>query len=207
MSTVKVIERFPLFIDGEFVETNEHKTIFLPYDGMPVAQFFEGDTGLMARAIAAAQNGARAMAAMTNAERSDLLFRVHGLMTDELDDFVRVVCNETGKPMKEARVEADRAFQTLLDSAIQARNLRGEVIPIDGAPSGKGKMAMTVREPLGVIGAITPFNVPLNTAMHKIGPALAGGNAVVHKPAEETPPECPSPGPDDGAGRAPARRL
>lgn len=187
MSTVKVIERFPLFVGGEFVETNSHTTIFLPYDGMPVAQVFNGDDQLMTRAIVAAQEGAEAMAALSNAERSDLLFRVHSLMTEELDDFVRVICNETGKPIKEARVEADRALQTLLDSAIQARNLRGEVIPIDGAPAGKGKMAITIREPLGVIGAITPFNVPLNTAMHKIGPALAGGNAVVHKPAEETP--------------------
>lgn len=141
----------------------------------------------MRQAITAAQEGAQAMAAMTNAERSDMLLRLHAGMSAELADFARIICDETGKPIKEARVEADRSLQTLLASAIEARNLRGEVVPIDGAPSAKGKMAMTIREPLGVIGAITPFNVPLNTAMHKIGPALAGGNAVVHKPSEETP--------------------
>ena len=187
MSKVQVIERYPLFLGGEFHETDRHCTIFLPFDAMPVAQVSEGDAATMDRAIACAVEGAKVMAALTNAERSDMLFRLHALMTAELEDFARVIVNETGKPIKEARGEAERTLQTLLASAMEARNLRGEVIPMEGAPSAKGKMAITVREPLGVIGAITPFNVPLNTAMHKIGPALAGGNAVVHKPAEETP--------------------
>jgi acyl-CoA reductase-like NAD-dependent aldehyde dehydrogenase len=81
----------------------------------------------------------------------------------------------------------ERALQTLLASSIVARGLHGEVVPIDGAPVGAGRMAMTIRQPLGVIGIITPFNLPLNLAMHKLGPALAGGNAVVHKPSEQTP--------------------
>ena len=84
-------------------------------------------------------------------------------------------------------MEVDRSLQTLLASSIVARELHGEVVPIDGAPIGAGRMAMTVRQPLGVIGIITPFNVPLNLTLHKLGPALAGGNAVVHKPAEQTP--------------------
>ena len=83
--------------------------------------------------------------------------------------------------------EVDRCQQTLIASADAARNLRGEVIPMEAAPVGKGRWGMTVREPLGVIGAITPFNVPLNLALHKIGPAFAAGNSVVHKPAGNTP--------------------
>lgn len=187
MSTVQVIERYPLFIGGEFVETPRHSFVFLPYDNSPVAKVFEGDEQTVDQAVSAAEEGAKAMAALTNAERSDLLFRLHGILAAEADDFVRVITSETGKPVKESRGEVDRALQTVLQSAIEARNLRGEAIPIDGAPTGKGKMAITAREPLGVIAAITPFNVPLNTALHKIGPALAGGNAVVHKPSEETP--------------------
>ena len=77
--------------------------------------------------------------------------------------------------------------QTRSAAAVAARELRGGVVPIDAAPTGKGRLAMTVREPLGVIGAITPFNFPLNLGLHKIAPALAGGNAVVHKPAGTTP--------------------
>jgi acyl-CoA reductase-like NAD-dependent aldehyde dehydrogenase len=76
---------------------------------------------------------------------------------------------------------------TLIAAAHEARQLRGEVVPMDFAPGGERRMAMTVREPLGIIGAITPFNFPLNLTLHKLAPALAGGNAVVHKPAERTP--------------------
>jgi acyl-CoA reductase-like NAD-dependent aldehyde dehydrogenase len=162
-------------------------TIYLPYDGTPIGQVTEGDSDAMRDAIESARGGAAAMASLTAAERSDLLFRVHGLVKEESAEYAMLLCQETGKPIKEARVEVERSLQTLLASAMEARNLRGEVVPMEAAPGGRGKMAMTVREPLGIIGAITPFNVPLNTALHKIGPALAGGNAVVHKPAEETP--------------------
>jgi acyl-CoA reductase-like NAD-dependent aldehyde dehydrogenase len=97
------------------------------------------------------------------------------------------VSSETGKPIKEAQLEVERSAMTLLFSSEEAHRLRGEVVPMDASPAGKGHWAMTVREPLGVIAAITPFNFPLNLAMHKIGPALAGGNSVVHKPASTTP--------------------
>src|ERR1700736_3011225 len=136
MSTVQVIERHPLYIGGEQVETTHHTTITLPFDGSPVAQVYEGDQAAMLRAIAAAQDGARAMAGLTNAERSDLLLRLHALLIEEAEDFARVICHETGKPIKEARVETDRASQTVLAAAIEARNLRGEVVPMDAAPSG-----------------------------------------------------------------------
>jgi acyl-CoA reductase-like NAD-dependent aldehyde dehydrogenase len=94
---------------------------------------------------------------------------------------------ETGKPIKEARIEAQRCGETLIAAAHEARQLHGEVVPMDFSATGKGRMAITVREPVGVIGSITPFNVPLNLALHKMSPALASGNAVIHKPAERTP--------------------
>jgi acyl-CoA reductase-like NAD-dependent aldehyde dehydrogenase len=97
------------------------------------------------------------------------------------------ISSESGKPLREARVEVDRGIQTLSFSAEEAHRLAGEVVPMEAAPAGKGHWAITVREPLGVIAAITPFNFPLNLSLHKIGPALAAGNAVVHKPASATP--------------------
>ncbi len=181
------MQTYPLYIGGEQVETASQRTISLPYDGSAVAQVQEASASIVDRAVAAAREGQRAMAAMSNGERSDLLFRLHAILTREVAEIGRLICIESGKPIKEARVEADRGLQTLLTAAIEARNLRGEVVPIDGAAIGKGRMAMTVREPVGVIAAITPFNVPFNLAMHKIAPALACGNAVVHKPAEQTP--------------------
>ena len=161
--------------------------VHLPYDGTLVAQVHEADAAMLDSAVAAARDGAAAMAQLTLYERSELLMRIHDIVKRDLKTFAHLICIETGKPLREARVEAERGLQTLIASAHEARQLRGEVIPIDAAPVGKGRMAMTLREPVGVIGAITPFNLPLNLALHKIGPALAGGNAVVHKPAEKTP--------------------
>ena len=99
----------------------------------------------------------------------------------------RANSSESGKPIREARVEVERGQQTLLASADAARGLHGEVVPMEASSSGKGRWGITVREPLGIVGAITPFNFPLNLSLHKIGPALAAGNSVIHKPSENTP--------------------
>jgi acyl-CoA reductase-like NAD-dependent aldehyde dehydrogenase len=120
-------------------------------------------------------------------ERAELLERMRRLLERDAAEFARLITLETGKPIREAQGEVSRAVQTLIASADAARNLRGEVVPMEAAPTGKGRWAMTVREPLGVIGAITPFNFPLNLGLHKIGPAFAGGNSVIHKPAGNTP--------------------
>jgi acyl-CoA reductase-like NAD-dependent aldehyde dehydrogenase len=188
MSTVMVEKQeFPMMIGGEEVRTETRRTIHLPYDGTPVGEIYEADAATVERALSAAQAGAPAMAALTQYERAELLERMRRLLERDAEEFALLVGYETGKPIREARVEVDRGQQTLLASADAARRLRGEVIPMEAAPTGKGRWAMTVREPLGVVGAITPFNFPLNLALHKIGPALAAGNSVVHKPAANTP--------------------
>ncbi|MFZ0961257.1 MAG: aldehyde dehydrogenase family protein, partial [Terriglobia bacterium] len=131
--------------------------------------------------------GAAAVAKLTQYERAELLDRVRRLLERDAAEFALLISCECGKPIRESRSEVDRSVQTLIASAGAARHLRGEVVPMDAAPIGKGRWAMTVREPLGVVGAITPFNFPLNLALHKIGPALAAGNSVVHKPSGNTP--------------------
>ena len=184
-----IIERkeFPMHIGGEWVRTKAQRIIHLPYDGTPVGEIYEGDAATAERAVAAAHAGAAAMAGLTLCERAELLERMRHLLERDSAEFSLLVCYESGKPIREARTEVDRCQQTLIASADAARNLRGEVIPMEAAPVGKGRWAMTVREPLGVIGAITPFNYPLNLALHKIGPSFAAGNSVVHKPAGNTP--------------------
>jgi acyl-CoA reductase-like NAD-dependent aldehyde dehydrogenase len=174
-------------IGDEWIRTEKTDTIRLPYDGSPVTNVPQGDPALVTRAVAAARHAAGVLENWSNYERAELLDRVAALLRRDSAAFASVISQETGKPISEARVEVDRSLQTLLASSIVARGLHGEVVPIDGAPIGAGRMAMTIRQPLGVIGIITPFNVPLNLALHKLGPALAGGNAVVHKPAEQTP--------------------
>jgi acyl-CoA reductase-like NAD-dependent aldehyde dehydrogenase len=179
--------RTELFINDEWVPTDGQRTLTLAYDGSVIDTVSVADAAAVDRAVAAAETGAAAMARLTNSERYSLLMRAHGLMERDAGKFARTIALETGKPIREARVECDRALQTLIESAVAARELSGEAIPMDSVPTGKGRMAMTVREPLGIIGAITPWNVPLNLALHKIGPAFAAGNSVVHKPSEITP--------------------
>ena len=98
-----------------------------------------------------------------------------------------MISAEAGKPLKQARVEAQRAVSTYTFSAVEARKLVGEVVPMDASPAGEGKLALTLRLPIGIIGAISPFNFPLNLVAHKIAPALAAGCPVVLKPASTTP--------------------
>jgi succinate-semialdehyde dehydrogenase/glutarate-semialdehyde dehydrogenase len=175
------------YIGGEWVDTAEHDVVRLPYDGTPVGEVPHAGRDMLENAIAAARQGAAAMREMSNYERADLLLKIGELMRRDQAEYAQLVCAETGKPIKEAQVEVSRGLETLKSAAHEARQLHGEVVPMDFASSGKGRMAITVREPLGVIGCITPFNVPLNLALHKVAPALAAGNTVVHKPATKTP--------------------
>lgn len=184
---MKTMEQTAFYIGGEWVPADACDRIRLPYDGSTVGVVPRGDAKHVQKATAAAQDGARLMRKLANYERADLLLKIAELLRRDQADFAQVISSESGKPIKEAKVEAERAVQTATAAAHEARQLRGEVVPMDFAPTGKGRMAMTVREPVGVIAAITPFNFPLNLAMHKIAPALAGGNAIVHKPASATP--------------------
>ena len=109
------------------------------------------------------------------------------MLRERQDEVARTISSEAGKPLKAARVEADRAVSTFTMAAVEARRLAGEMVPMDASPAGVGKIAYTMRVPIGVVGAITPFNFPLNLVAHKVAPALAAGCAVVLKPAGQTP--------------------
>jgi acyl-CoA reductase-like NAD-dependent aldehyde dehydrogenase len=108
------------------------------------------------------------------------------LLLERREEFAKVLAIEVGKPIRESRSEVERAVQTLQISAEEAKRIHGNGIPIEAAPGSENRMALTVRVPIGVVAAITPFNVPINLVCHKIGPALAAGNSVVLKPAEVT---------------------
>ena len=178
---------YPMFIAGRSVAGGARREIQLPWDGSPVGTVFLASPEQAEAAVSAAGAAAPAMREMTLDARSAILRKACDRLLERREAMALLVSSETGKPIREARIEVDRAAYTLLFSAEEAHRLSGEVVPMDASPAGKGRWAMTVREPLGVIVAITPFNFPLNLAMHKIGPALAGGNAVVHKPAGATP--------------------
>ncbi len=174
-----------LLLGGEWVETGAWKEVRSPFSGEVVGRVAEGGAAETRRAIDAA---ARAMADPLPAHRrSEILDGVAGLVAERHDEIARTISTEAVKPMKAARVEAERAVSTYRSAAAEARRISGEVVPMDASPAGLGKLAFTVRFAFGIVGAISPFNFPFNLVAHKVAPALAAGCAVVLKPAGQTP--------------------
>ena len=156
-----------------------------PYDGSTVARVAKVGAVEARAAVDAAERAMRDP--LPAHERAEILGRVADALAARADEAARIICAEAGKPMKAARVEAARAASTYTMAAVEARKLAGEVVPMDASQAGAGKLAFTQRVPIGVVGAISPFNFPLNLVAHKIAPALAAGCAVVLKPASQTP--------------------
>jgi acyl-CoA reductase-like NAD-dependent aldehyde dehydrogenase len=174
-----------LLIDGEWLASGDWLEVRSPYDDRLVGRVPTVGAAETTRAIDA---GERAMQSPLPAhKRAEILVRVAGALGRRADEVARTISAEAGKPLKAARVEVARAMSTYTISALEARTLAGEVIPMDGTQAGEGKLALTLRVPIGVVGAISPFNFPLNLVAHKIAPALAAGCAVVLKPASKTP--------------------
>ncbi len=127
------------------------------------------------------------MKSMTAHERSDVLRKTADLMEENTEEFAQTIVKEAGKPITFSRSEVGRAVQVIRFASEQAKHISGEVVPMDAAIGGEGRLGLVKRIPLGVVGAITPFNFPLNLSLHKIAPAIAAGNTVIFKPAEKTP--------------------
>lgn len=174
-----------LLIGGDWLETGDWLEVRSPYDGGLVGRVPSAGAGDARRAIDAAEQAM--LDPLPAHERAAILDRVAAALSDRQDELARTICAEAGKPMKAARVEASRAVSTFTMAAVEARKLAGEVVPMDASPAGQGKLALTLRVPVGVVAAISPFNFPLNLVAHKVAPALAAGCAVVLKPASQTP--------------------
>ena len=175
----------PLLIGGERVETGDWTEVRSPYSGEVVGRIAKGGAAETRRALDAA---AHALTTPLPAhERARILDATAQLLAERQEEAAQLISAEAGKPLKAARVEAQRAVSTYTFAAVEARTLTGKTVPMDASPAGAGKLAFTIRMPIGVIGAISPFNFPLNLVAHKIAPALAAGCPVVLKPAATTP--------------------
>jgi acyl-CoA reductase-like NAD-dependent aldehyde dehydrogenase len=174
-----------LLIGGEWVETGEWQEVRSPYSGDVVGRVAKAGADETRRAIDAAEQAMRDP--LPAHKRAEILVRVAGALGKRHEEVARQISDEAGKPLKAAKIEASRAMSTYTFAAVEARKLAGDVVPMDAAQSGEGKLAFTLRAPIGIVGAISPFNFPLNLVAHKIAPALAAGCAVVLKPAGQTP--------------------
>jgi acyl-CoA reductase-like NAD-dependent aldehyde dehydrogenase len=183
--TVKAVDH-KLLAAGEWIETGEWGEVKSPYDGTIVGRVAEGDAALVDRAAVAAQQAFES-ADFPQHERAAVLDRAAHLVGERTEELALAIAAEAGKPLKTATVEAERCVDTLTFSATEARKLTGGTVPMEASPAGAGKLGVMLRVPYGVIGAISPFNFPLNLVAHKLGPAIAAGNAIVLKPAGQTP--------------------
>jgi acyl-CoA reductase-like NAD-dependent aldehyde dehydrogenase len=174
-----------LLIGGEWIETGEWIDVRSPYSGDVVGRVAKAGTREACQAVDAAEKAMREP--LPAHGRAEILVKVAAALGRRHDEVARLISDEAGKPMKAARVEAQRAMSTYTFAAVEARKLAGEMIPMDAAQAGTGKLAFTLRRPIGIVGAISPFNFPLNLVAHKLAPALAAGCAVVLKPASQTP--------------------
>ena len=174
-------------VGGKWVETGRKIEVLNPYDNSVVDTVPYARTEDIEAALAAAVRGAKIMAKLTAWERYQILKKTAGKLEARAEEFARTITLEEGKSITESRFEVGRAVETLTLSAEEARRIHGETVPLDASPGGAGKMGFTLRVPCGVVVAISPFNFPLNLVAHKVGPAIAGGNAVIIKPPSNTP--------------------
>ena len=176
-----------MYVAGEWTNGRDSIEVRNPYDGSVVDTVPRGSAEDVDRALAGAERGAKVMAALTGYERYEMLHRAGDLIRRDQESLARMLTQEEGKIISEARTEVSRAAEILYLSAEEAKRLGSEVIPLDGGPGVHNKFGFTVRVPCGVVAAVAPFNFPLHLVCHKVGPALAAGNAVVVKPATDTP--------------------
>lgn len=186
MGTQTNVVTYGNFINGKWVEGKETFVVENKYTYEPYAYVAKADEHDVDEAIRIAHETFHSVK-LSPTERYDILMKAVELIKERKEDLALTICREVGKTITDSRAEVDRGIQTFIASAEEAKRIAGRGMPIQGQPGNDNKMAFTIRVPVGVVCAITPFNFPFNLTAHKIGPAIAAGNTVVLKPAEKTP--------------------
>ncbi|GBF32571.1 aldehyde dehydrogenase [Desulfocucumis palustris] len=177
---------YGLFVGGQWIITGESIPVLDKYRGQVLGRVSRADGDMLEKAVRSAREAADGPIP-SPLERAGWLNRTASLVEQRRELFARTIAREAGKPIKNARGEVSRAIETLTVSAEEAKRIAGHEVPVSAAPGAANRLGFTMRFPLGVVCAITPFNYPLNLVCHKIAPALAAGNAVVWKPSSLTP--------------------
>lgn len=176
-----------LWINGKWEDGKSTYDLTSPYTGEVIAKVAKASVSDVERAIEGAHEAFKKFKNTTAYERAEILYKVVDILRSRKQEFAEVLAQEAGKPITAGLAEIDRTIATYQFSAEAAKQSNGETVPLDAAPGTKDRIGYTKRVPLGVVSAITPFNFPFNLVAHKLGPAFAVGNAVVLKPATQTP--------------------
>jgi glyceraldehyde-3-phosphate dehydrogenase (NADP+) len=178
---------FAPLVGGQERETGDAYLVRSPYDGAPVAAVHRAGPGDIEAAIAAAAEAFETTRKLASWQREQVLERIADLVAERKEELARTISLEGGKPIKHARLEAERTSFAFRVAAEEAKRIYGEIVPLDWLPGNEGRVAHVRRVPLGPIAGITPFNFPLMLVAHKVAPALAAGNPIVVRPASQTP--------------------
>lgn len=181
-------KRYKILIGGAWTgDDRPGIEVVNPYDDSVVGIVPEASADDVELAIAAAQKGFGEISSLPAYRRSEILAKTAEFITRDREEIAEIIAREAGKSWKFAIAEADRSAETFRFASQEARAEHGELVPMDASPVSAGRFGFYLRTPIGVIGAITPFNFPLNLVAHKVAPAIAAGNAIILKPATKTP--------------------
>ena len=181
------MQRYQPKIGGMAVDTADTTVVRSPYDDTVLAEVGVASAREVELAIASVEQGFAVMRGLATHERANLLEQIAGGVRARAVELSVLISRESGKPIRYARAEVARAVTTFTLAAAEARGFGGEVLPIDQQPGQEGRLCLTRRVPRGPVGAISPFNFPLNLVAHKLAPALAIGTSIVLKPAAQSP--------------------
>jgi acyl-CoA reductase-like NAD-dependent aldehyde dehydrogenase len=187
VATVAPTQEFSPLLAGRSAPTGDVYEVKSPYDGDVIATVHRAGPAEIEAAIAAAVRASKLTRKLPSWQRAEVLAKVANGIEAAREEFARTIALEAGKPIKTARLEADRAAFTFRVAAEEAKRIYGEIVPLDWLPGNDGRVAHVRRVPLGPVAGITPFNFPLNLVSHKVAPALAAGNPIVLRPASQTP--------------------
>ncbi len=176
-----------MLIEGKLIDKNEKIAVENPFNNEIIDYVPSGDAEDVKKAISAAAKATKSMKEMSSRKLSRIMYDIHQELKEKHQEISKLISLETGKPIRDSRVEMDRSLQTLLMAAEESKRIYGETIPMDAAIAGRTAFGFTIKIPLGVVAAISPFNYPVNLAIHKIAPALAAKNTVVFKPSTKAP--------------------
>ncbi len=182
-----MMQKYKIYAAGQFVDTSGTLEVKRPYDNSLFATTGLADSALLGEVILQASKAEEAMKKMAAYQRSQVLVKIAEGMTENKKLLSEVLCQETGKPVRFAMAEVERAIQVFKVASEEARRIPGEYLSLDWTAAGEGKEGWVKYFPIGLVGAISPFNFPLNLSSHKLAPAIATGNPVILKPASQTP--------------------
>jgi acyl-CoA reductase-like NAD-dependent aldehyde dehydrogenase len=181
-------KRYRFLIGGEWLGDDQQAIeVINPYDDSLIGVVPEASAEDVDQAVVAARQGFAVMSGMPAHKRSEILARTTDFILRDKDEIAGIIAREAGKSWKYAVAEVERSAETFGFASLEAKAGHGEIVPMDASPVSTGRFGYYIRVPIGVVGAITPFNFPLNLVAHKVAPAIAAGNSLVLKPSTKTP--------------------